>query len=54
MLGLFFFIKKKGGEDAEFLIFLCFFFFLLIAFKILNVFLPDISVHCALLEYAYI
>jgi hypothetical protein len=31
-----------------------FFFFLLIAFQILHVFLPDISVHCALIKYAYI
>jgi len=37
-----------GQEDAEFL------FFLLIAFQILYIFLPDISVHCALIEYAYI
>jgi hypothetical protein len=28
-------------------------FFLLIAFQILHVFLPDISIHYALLEYAY-
>jgi len=40
--------KKIGGEDAEL------FFFLLIAFQILHVFLPDISVHCALIKYAYI
>jgi hypothetical protein len=40
--------KKKWGEDAE----LCFLF--LIAFQILHVFLPDISVHCALIKYAYI
>jgi hypothetical protein len=40
--------KKIGGEDAEF------YFFLLIAFQILHVFLPDISVHCALIKYAYI
>jgi hypothetical protein len=26
----------------------------LVAFQILYVFLPDISVHCALIEYAYI
>jgi hypothetical protein len=38
--------KKIGGEDAEFLF--------LLAFQILHVFLPNISVHCALLEYAYI
>jgi len=37
------------GEDAK-----LFFFFLLIAFQILHVFLPDISVHCALIKYAYI
>jgi hypothetical protein len=47
----FYFSKKKNkkirGEDAEFL-------FFLIAFRILYVFLPDISVHCALVEYAYI
>jgi hypothetical protein len=30
------------------------FFFLLIAFQILHVFLPDISVHCVLIKYAYI
>jgi hypothetical protein len=45
--------KKKlkiGGEDAEFL----YIFFLLIVFQILHVFLPDISVHCALIKYAYI
>jgi hypothetical protein len=29
-------------------------FFLLIAFQILHVFLPDISVHYALIKYAYI
>jgi len=39
--------KKIGGEDADF-----FFFFL--AFQILYVFLPDISVYCTLIEYAYI
>jgi hypothetical protein len=31
-----------------------FLFFPLIAFQILHIFLSDISVHCALLEYAYI
>jgi hypothetical protein len=36
--------KKNCGEDAEFL------FFLLIAFQILHMFLPDISVHCALIK----
>jgi hypothetical protein len=30
------------------------YFFLLIAFQILHVFWPYISVHCALMEYAYI
>jgi hypothetical protein len=39
--------KKNGGEDAEFL-------FFLIVSQILYVFLFDISVHCALIEYAYI
>jgi hypothetical protein len=37
-----------------FLLFFCFFFFLLIAFKISYVLLLDISIHCALIEYAYI
>jgi hypothetical protein len=40
--------KINWGEDAELS------FFLLIAFQILHVFLPDISVHCALIKYAYI
>jgi hypothetical protein len=40
--------KKNWGEDVEL------YFFLLIAFQILHVFLPDISVHCALIKYAYI
>jgi len=35
------------GEDADF-------FFLLIALQILYVFLHDISVHCALIDYAFI
>jgi hypothetical protein len=44
---IFFNIKKNiGGEDVD--------FFFLIAFQISYVFLPDISVHCALIEYAYI
>jgi hypothetical protein len=30
------------------------FIFLLIVFQILYVFLPDISVRCTLIEYAYI
>jgi hypothetical protein len=37
--------KKNWGEDAEL------YFFLLIAFQVLHVFLPDISVHCALIKY---
>jgi hypothetical protein len=45
-------IKNKKiiiwGKDAEL------YFFLLIAFQILHVFLPDISVHGALIKYAYI
>jgi hypothetical protein len=39
---------KNWGEDAKL------YFFLLVAFQILHVFLPDISVHCALIKYAYI
>jgi hypothetical protein len=38
--------KKKLGERMRN-------FILLIAFQILHVFLPDISVHCALIKYAY-
>jgi hypothetical protein len=41
--------KKKMGEKMR-----NFYFVLLIAFQILYLFLPDISVHCALIEYAYI
>jgi hypothetical protein len=41
--------KNKMGEKIQ-----NFIFFLLIAFQILYVFLHDISVHCALIEYAYI
>jgi hypothetical protein len=40
--------KNNLGEYAEL------YFFLLIAFQILHVFLPDISVHYALIKYAYI
>jgi hypothetical protein len=40
--------KKIWGEDVQL------YFFLLIAFQILHVFLPDISVHCALIKHAYI
>jgi len=40
--------KKKIGEKMRN------FIFFLIAFQILHVFLPDISVHCALIKYAYI
>jgi hypothetical protein len=39
--------KKKIGEKMQNFIFY-------IPFQILFVFLPDISVHCALIEYAYI
>jgi hypothetical protein len=51
-MSLFFFCfstgkKKIERKDVEF-------FFLLIAFHILDMFLHDISVHCALIEYAYI
>jgi hypothetical protein len=47
---LFFNIKKIkiGGKDVEIL------YFLFIAFQKLHVFLPDTSVHCSLIEYAYI
>jgi hypothetical protein len=31
-----------------------FYFFLFLAYQILHVFLPDISVHCALIDYAFI
>jgi hypothetical protein len=31
-----------------------FYFFLFLALQILHVFLPDISSHCALINYAYI
>jgi len=31
-----------------------FFFFLFLACQILHVFLPDTSVHCAFIDYAYI
>jgi hypothetical protein len=41
--------KKKLGEKMW-----NFIFFFLIAFQILHVFLPNISVHCALIKYAYI
>jgi len=40
--------KKKWRRRCRIL------FFLLIAFQLLYVFWPDISVHCALIEYAYI
>jgi hypothetical protein len=39
--------KKNLREDAEL------YFFLLISFQILLVFLPDNSVHCAFIKYAY-
>jgi hypothetical protein len=41
--------KKKLGEKMR-----NFYFFLWIAFQILYKFLPNISVHCVLIEYAYI
>jgi len=41
--------KKKKREKMR-----NFYFSFLIAFQILNIFLPDTSVHCALIEYAYI
>jgi uncharacterized membrane protein YhaH (DUF805 family) len=44
--------KKKnriGGEDAEYI-----YIYIRVVFQILYVFLPDISVHCALIEYAYV
>jgi hypothetical protein len=31
-----------------------FYFFFFLAFQILHVFLPDTSVHCAFIDYAYI
>jgi hypothetical protein len=47
-------IKKikinKLGEKMQ----IFFFFFILIAFHVLYVFLPNILVHGALIEYAYI
>jgi uncharacterized membrane protein YhaH (DUF805 family) len=43
-------IKIFGGEGVE----IFFFFFLFLAFQILHVFLPDISVHCTLIDYSYI
>jgi len=50
---LLFFIKIKikikiWGEVAGIL------FFLFLVCQILHVFLPDISIHCALIDYAYI
>jgi hypothetical protein len=44
---LFVFNKKFGEKMRNFI-------FLLITFKILHVFLPNISVHYALINYAYI
>jgi len=46
---LLFFIKiKNEGKVVGIL------FFLFLLCQILHVFLPDISVHCALIHYAYI
>jgi len=42
--------KKKNSREKM----RNFYFFILIAFQILYMFLPDISAHCALIEYAYI
>jgi hypothetical protein len=50
-LSYFFNRKKKWGRRCRIFYFL---FFHLLAFQILHVFLPDISVHWALIEYAYI
>jgi hypothetical protein len=47
----FFNIKKKKKKREKMR---NFYFSFLIAFQILNIFLPDTSVHCALIEYAYI
>jgi hypothetical protein len=44
---LLFFKEKKLGEKMQNFIFL-------IAFQILYVFLPDILVHCELIEYSFI
>jgi hypothetical protein len=41
--------KKKLGEKMR-----NFYFLLLKAFQILYMLLPDISIHCALIEYTYI
>jgi hypothetical protein len=47
-LNLFFNIKNKNKKLGEKMQIFFYFFFLLIAFQILHVCLPDISVHCAL------
>jgi hypothetical protein len=52
MFSLFFIKKKKEKKLGEMRQIFYFLFF--IAFHIFHVFLPDISVHCALFEYAYI
>jgi hypothetical protein len=44
----YFIFKKKIGRRCRIL------FFLFLAFSILYMFLPDISVHCALIDYVYI
>jgi len=46
--------KKLLGEKMQNFVFCFFSFFLLITFYISYVFLPNILVYCALIEYAYI
>jgi hypothetical protein len=45
---LLFLIKKKKGEKMQGIL-----FFLFLAYQILHVFLPDILVHYALIDYAF-
>jgi hypothetical protein len=49
MLFLFSTIKRRGDAIQK-----VFFFLFCLAFQICHVFLPDISVHCDLMNYAYI
>jgi hypothetical protein len=44
--------KKLGAKMHNFFFFL--YIYIYIAFQIFYVFLPNISVHCKLIEYAYI